>query len=286
MSTIHKSIQNIPEVTKLSYQTTGAYILLPIWFFNISDRLERERIFYQKSAFIVYHWESFRTINNSYKFALASQYNNAYVLLRCALETVIRGTFFQCLTMDEFLYNSKFIDRDKKAKKLIDIIKGKKGQNSRINQELGNVSAGIYDLISSYLNKKKYQPLFSTILKQIIEWNFLVPSEHSFDEIYKELYASLSKNVHILPDYTDIAKAFENEPVSPYQLVNFNLSHLKLYLKILNQIMDINSLLVVNLLKNNLEYPEVHQKVKIEYSRDTFQTLPLQYTKTRLHELL
>lgn len=286
--TVEKSIRNFPEEIKASYQLSGFFILLPVWFHSISNENEGTRVFEKRSAYLIYHWESFSTIENSFYLALASQYSNAFILLRTTLETLIRGAFFEGFAHKEYRNRVDFTDfkYDRKTKRLFRQIKTLLEENSIIDTEIETLSAGIYDLIGPLLIQHKYQPTFKTIVEQVLNWGFLRGLDNPLEIIYQRQYAFLSKNVHIIPNMTDIGRALINESVNPYQLTIFNSSYLKKYLHEFNQIIDIGILLVVNIMSKNLNIDTVRQKVLAEITRKDFQQLPLEFSKKRLTELL
>lgn len=285
---VGKSIANFPGEVEASYQLSGLFILLPLWFHSISNKNEVTRVFEKRSAYLIYHWESFSTIENSFYLALASQYSNAYILLRATLETLIRGAFCEGLTHKEYRENVDFKDlkTDKKAKRFFKLIRTLMEEDSNIDTELETLSVGIYDLIGPLSNHHKFQPSFKTIVKQIQKWGFLRGLDNPMEIIYQNHYAFLSKNVHVIPDMTDIGRALINESTNPYQLTIFSSSYLKQYLHEFNQIIDIGILLVVNIMSKNLRIDTVRQKVLTEVMRKDFQRLPLDFSKKRLTELL
>ena len=100
------------------------------------------------------------------------------------------------------------------------------------------------------------------------------------------MYHDLSQNVHVIPDKTDIGKAFEEYSTNPYQLAKVSSKYLQEYFQYLNLVLDIGSVLTLNLLSENLQYKSVRLKIEVEVSKDTFQQLLLNTTKERLTHLL
>ncbi len=159
---------------------------------------------YQKSAFLVYHYEAFHLAHRSYLEALAGYYNAAYILLRGFLELVLRGAFWECLAHRKYRERA---ERVEKVKFLREWIRDLAAQSPGLEEELERISAMIYGVIRPLHDheefRRKFVPGFREVAEQLAGWGILdpVPSE----EVYG-LYGELSRDVHAVPDATDIGR--------------------------------------------------------------------------------
>lgn len=189
-----------PEVLELLNNTQNALWALSRITVGLVPREkdDNERIssefFNMRSAFITYQYEGTMLLRYALVLAFSGLYSAAYVVMRCALESVIRGVIFDLLVIPECR---------EKAYKLCEI-KGY-GESSKGFEELikllektfGNsrpeTSIEIFDLIDSRLKEFNPEVKLHKMLKQLVLWNILTRSE--MRKLY-EIYEYLSKYVH------------------------------------------------------------------------------------------
>ena len=69
---------------------------------------------HRKSAFLTYHWDTFELAHSSYNEGILGNYSAAFILLRAALELLIRGAFFECLAHKEFRDQAAILEKEKR----------------------------------------------------------------------------------------------------------------------------------------------------------------------------
>ena len=166
---------------------------------------------YSKSAFFIYHWEAFHLAHRALIEALEGYYNAGYTLLRSTLELLIKGAFWECLAHKKFRENSQIIKKcvvkfGKVRKTLLDWLNDIIEVEPAIGEEFEKISAVIYDKIYPIPNDsdlRKLIPSPKKIILQLSEWGILNPIPPN---IVYQLYTSLSADVHVIPDRTDIGK--------------------------------------------------------------------------------
>lgn len=244
-----------------------------------------------KSAFLTYHWETFNSAHRSLLEALAGYYNPAYTLLRNTLELLVRGAFWESLAHKKFRDNAKIIGKlkDKKKRKSVkDWIEELIKQEPSIEKELEETSGAIFDKIAILFEDRVFQnkyirlPLFSVIVEQLIEWNIIdIPEAHSV--VYNNLYNELSKDVHVIPDKTDVGrkliqeKEFFETAVDPDELSKF--------LKILHKIVDIGIVIELNILSDWIKQDKT-VKTMLEERIAVIDELGLKLSSEKLKSLI
>lgn len=244
-----------------------------------------------KSAFLTYHWETFNSAHRSLLEALAGYYNPAYTLLRNTLELLVRGAFWESLAHTKFRDNAKIIGKlkDKKKRKSVkDWIEELIKQEPSIEKELEETSGAIFDKIAILFEDREFQnkyirlPSFSVIVEQLIEWNIIdIPEAHSV--VYNNLYNELSKDVHVIPDKTDVGrkliqeKEFFETAVDPDELSKF--------LKILHKIVDIGIVIELNILSDWIKQDKT-VKTRLEERIAVIDELGLKLSSEKLKSLV
>lgn len=248
---------------------------------------------YSKSAFLTYHWDAFHSAHRSLLEALAGYYNPAYTLLRNTLELLVRGAFWESLAHKEFRENTKIIDSDKlndrkRRKSVKDWIENLIKQELSIGKEFEETSVAIFDKIAILFEDRGFQnkyirlPSFSVIVGQLIEWNIIdIPEAHSV--VYNNLYNELSKDVHVIPDKTDVGrkliqeKEFFETAVDPDELSKF--------LKILHKIVDIGIVIELNILSDWIKQDKT-VKTRLEERIAVIDELGLKLGSEKLKSLI
>lgn len=154
---------------------------------------------HSKSAFLLYHWETFDSAHRSLIEALCGYYNVAFTLLRSVLELLLKGAFFERLAHRKFRENSSQLDKDKGGRNLKTFLNEITKQAPSVADELERISASIYDKIALIVDNPKFRPRIKTIIKQLKDWEILDPIPNA-DLYVWNLYQILSKDVHVIPD--------------------------------------------------------------------------------------
>jgi hypothetical protein len=216
---------------------------------------------HRRSAFLTYHFEAFFAAHRALIEALAGYYNAAYTLLRNTLELLIRGAFWECTAHKRFRENAGVLR--KKAKKMkingrevsiLDFFNDAFKLKPEKEEELEAVSGGIFDMLAPIFEDKELRrliPDLRTIVEQLESWGILHPIPNPVETIYEGIYGELSKDVHVIPDRTDIGRRLlrgENlfeTVVIPEELDKF--------LELLREVMDVGVVVELNILSEWIE---------------------------------
>ncbi len=209
---IRRNLSELPKIlpsqsilSTLGHLFDSITTLDQIGFFIPSDqrcKREFETFFDYHSALIVYY-DEFRTlIRHSLISAFTGHYSVAYVELRTALESIIRGITFDLLAIPDYRNKAKILLKIRGFKKgspsfkeLINLLDEAKG-----SERFSSVS--IFDMIDRKL--KEFNPVasFTNLLKQVKEWG-VIDSEVFRD--VEEYYKKLSQYAHrVHPNSTEI----------------------------------------------------------------------------------
>ena len=147
------------------------------------------------------------------------------------------------------------------------------------------MSVSIFDELDTYLIDKKNVISTRSMLKQIINWGMLDGIENPESLIYG-IYQKLSLDVHVSPDNTDIGRRlitnrelFTEREIMPEYFVE--------YLELLHTIMDICLVVLLNILKENIQDSDnAKEFLKKRLHEDDFISLELSRTQQRIRELV
>lgn len=242
---------------------------------------------HSRSAFLCYHWEAFHQAHRSLLDALSGYYNSAYVLLRNTVELLLRGAFWECLAHKEFREKAAILEKHKgKRRSLKDWIDSLIEQKPSIEKYLEETSAAIFDRTAILFDDRHFQrefvdmPLFSTLIQQLIEWG-VIDIPNSYDKLYADIYSNLSRDVHSVPDTTDVGRKLvlgkdfmETEVIS---------SELNGYIKLLQEIIDIGIVIELNLLR---DWIRRGGRNRLKDRLSVLQDLGLQYSARKLNDLI
>ena len=251
----------------------------------------RKVSWHSKSAFLTYQWEVFQSAHRSFLEATAGYYNAAYTLLRNTLELLLKGAFWECLAHKQFRENAQIIKKKKvrigdEQRSILDWFEDIFRLKPSIKDGFEKNSASIYDKISPLTKEpelKNLIPPLKLIVKQLSHWQVFEPIPNPTERIYG-IYGSLSADVHVIPDKTDLgrrlmegADLFE-VTVIPRELNKF--SHL------LHTVMDTSVVVELSILGDWVQQDGgVKQKLK-ERLYVLEKDLQLPYASIKIRELL
>lgn len=243
---------------------------------------------HSKSAFLTYQWEAFHQAHRSFLEALSGYYNAAYVLLRSTLELIVKGAFWECLAHERFREKATPVQLERgkgKRKSLKDWVDAVIEQEPSVRKDLEETSAAIFDKTAILFNDRQFQkqfvyiPAFSVMVNQLIEWE-IIDIPNSFAVVYKKLYTDLSKDVHVVPDGTDMGrrllaeKDFMENEVIPEELTK--------YMKTLHEVIDLGIVIELNILR---DWIELGDKTRLKERLPTLEDLGLNYGVAKLKAL-
>jgi hypothetical protein len=239
---------------------------------------EGKSIFEQSSAFILYQWEA--TVEHmrlALCLALSANYNSAFTLLRNSLELLIKGAFYECLAHKNYREGVWKLSVEDDASKLREELLKKLLDDPDEEQKLEENSVRIFDLISGLLYD--YYPNFrKAVVPQLIWWNLFHPLEKADREL-NALYTKLSLDVHEHPDKTTVGRIIiqGGEPFESPQPLRESLDE---FIQLLNRVMDIGTVLTLNVLRTKRDSNEVRIIVSQLISEHDLTELP-SYPLTR-----
>mgnify|MGYP000238677491 CR=1 FL=1 len=235
-----------------------------------------------KSAFLLYHLEIFDSAHRSLIEALCGYYNVSFIVLRSVLELLLKDAFFECLAHEDFRKGASILSRDNRGRNLLKWLNEILRRAPAVREELEKISGGIYDKVAPIVDDPKIRPSMPAIIKQLAYWRILDPIKNPYQPIWN-LYKMLSKDVHVIPDRTDIGKILLINPKELFARKKVFPNLLDEYLECLREVMDIGIVIELNILKDNIKYDEVRahlrerlcyiEELELAHSADRVKTL-------------
>ncbi len=234
-----------------------------------------------KSAFLLYQWEVFQHAHRSLMEALGGYYNVAFILLRTALELLLKGAFWQCLSHEGFREHSHVLETSKQGREIQEWLRTIIEQAPHVKKELDRTSAGIFDKVSSRIEDPAFRVPPRILMQQLEQWGVLQPVAST--TLY-ELYQTLSADVHVVPDKTDIGRRLVAGTFEPFEQAVVQPS-LREYGVRLHGIMDIAIVVELNIMQDLIGRFE-SARSKLAERAAVIEQLELRYTLDRIKELL
>jgi len=282
LGNIEKSLRMMYQKARRSHNAIHELMLVAPALYPESLPDKETFEWHRHSAYLTYHWETFHLAHTSFQQALCGSYNAAFTLLRTSLELLVRGAFFDCLAYKRFRDNSGVMDRDPHSiqvkKGLLEIIR----LHPALEDNLEKVSISIYDLLEQVIDDPKFRLRVKTMMEQLSEWGLFQGIKET-KETVMSLYSELSKDVHVLPDRTDIGKVVIHSPRDLFKTPRLMRKILSEYLDSLKDTTDIGIALTINVLQENIErYDEARDYLEqLLRSRD-FRSLLLKHAPTAI----
>lgn len=251
--------------------------------------LPKNKRWHEKSAFLTYQYVTLDMAHRSLLDALAGYYNAANILLRSTLELLIKGAFWECLAHKEFRDKLEKSETTKGKKMLKGWINDLIKQRPDIEDELEETSAAIFDKTTIILEDSKfrkefiYLPNFREIIEQIADWNIFDPIQDPVELVYNKIYRELSKNVHVIPDKTDIGKRLLSQK-DPFE-TEINLDELSKFVKVLHEVVDIGIVIELNVLSDWINQDR-EVKTKLRERLAVIEDLGLKFSSEKLKRLI
>jgi len=280
---VHSLRENTEAIQKAHDAVHEFLFLAPI-------SIPEDKEWFEKSAFLTYQYSTFEMLHQSFFEALGGHYNSSHILLRSSLELLLKGAFWECLAHEELRKKAKIIKKQEKKfgpykKSLIDFIEDVIQKKPEIKGKLENNSIAIFDVLSEVLETpwlNKLVPSNFKMVEQLIQWNVFDLLPDPKQSVYREVYRELCKDVHVLPDKTDVGRRL-NSDAELFEVKTIP-KELFEYLKIIQKIADIGILIELNILKDwinqNKTSPKLVERVKV------LQSLNLPVSHRRLNFLV
>ena len=235
-----------------------------------------------KSAFLIYHWEIFHHAHRSLIEALSTSYNVAFVLLRSTLELLLKGAFWECLSHRRFRDSSLILDTSSEGKKVKNWLRTLFEVSPNIEGELDQTSAGIFDKVD--LEDRTFRLPVKALVQQLGQWGIFSPMSDADSTVYEKLYSSLSADVHVIPDRTDIGRRMVSEKSDIFEQ-QIDQALLREYATILHGIMDVAIVVELNIMQDLIKRFE-SVRLKLSERLTVMEQLELKYSLLRAREIL
>lgn len=242
---------------------------------------------HSRSAFLTCHREAFHQAHRSFLEALSGYYNVAYVILRSTLELLIKGAFWECLAHESFRRTATLLDKAKgKHRSVKDWINSLIEVEPSVTKILEETSVAIFDKTAILFNDLQFQkqfvhmPSFSLIISQLIEWG-VVDIPNPYEILYRSLYRGLSRDVHVVPDATDVGRRLISE--RDFMEIEVMPDELTKYIKSLRELMDIGIVIELNILRH---WIELGGKIALRERLGILQDLELKYSIGKLKTMI
>lgn len=237
-----------------------------------------------KSAFLIYHWEVFDHAHRSYIDALSTYYNVAFILLRTTIELLLKGSFWECLSHQQFRDSSSILDASPEGRKIKDRLRKLFEVSPNIEKELEQTSAGIFDKVNHIIEDRAFRPSVKTLVQQLDQWGIFNPITDTNSIVYEKLYSGLSADVHAIPDKTDIGRRIVSETPDIFER-QIHQALLRGYATTLHGVMDVAIVIELNILHDLIKRFE-SVRLKLSERITVMEKLELTYSLLRVRELV
>lgn len=242
---------------------------------------------HSRSAFLTCHWEAFHQLHRSFLEALSGYYNTAYVILRSTLELLIKGAFWECLAHEGFRDRAIILQKAKgKRRSVKDWIDSLIEVDPAVKKVLEETSVAIFDKTAILFNDQQFQkqfvqmPSFSLAVRQLIEWQ-IIDIPNSYDMLYESFYRDLSKDVHVVPDATDVGRRLISQ--RDFMETEVMPEHLAKYIGRLHELIDIGIVTELNVLG---DWIELGGKLALRKRLNILKDLGLKYSINKIETLM
>jgi hypothetical protein len=228
--------------------------------FNSLLSLAQPEIFHRHSAFYIYHADATFFSRRALREALCSYYGAAGSLLRSGCEAILRGAFWECLAHKRYRDRVTIVGERKRQRKIEgtgrnilnwmnDVFQGKLQLEALLEKESG----AIFDLISALFESKVLHPAvptLKTMVEQLSAWKMFEPMNDPVSEIYEDLYWSLCKDTHLIPDMTMMGRLMVAGK-DPSALFEPSQEEFGRFLGLLHRVVEVGALAVLNVLEGD-----------------------------------
>nr|MDO8097737.1 hypothetical protein [Candidatus Njordarchaeota archaeon] len=240
----------------------------------------------QKSAFLTYQFQAFYQAHRSFLEVSSGYYNAGNILLWSVLESLIKGAFLECPAHKRFRDNARVLSKPNGKKTILDWMRDLITINPSIETELEETSGAIFDKTAVIFDDpsfKEYRPTLIDAIEQLSDWNIFEPVQDAMKLVHGEIYRELSKDVHVIPDKTDIGRRLSLEKdlfettIIPDELTKF--------MKVLRQVIDIGVVVELNILSDWINGDE-DVRAKLKGKLTILKGLGLPFGHRKLRNLL
>lgn len=238
-----------------------------------------------RTAFLSHNWEAFDLLHSSYYEALHANYMAGFILLRSALELVLKGAFYQCLTAPSYRDKSRLLEADTRGRRLRNRLDNMLSRSGAFRSDLGEESYSIYEHMRTTMNKAKYRPATRVMIQQLARWGMLKGIE-SPSRTISRTYAKLSQDVHAHPWRTDLSRVLALRPERVFEPKTIMHREFDAYLRELRDVLDIGMVVTINVLRDRLRDRRETRRELCRFVHDSkLKSLGMRYTRACLQGL-
>ena len=241
-------------------------------------------LFLRHSALLIYHIDATFFSLRALREALCSYYGAAGSLLRNACEAILRGAFWECLARRRYRDHAAVLAEPKRKRKIdgsrrtvLDWMNDVLQNAPHLEAPLEKQSGEIFDRISPLFgNKVLYRavPSLRTMVEQLSAWQMFEPMTDPVSEIYDDLYWSLCKDTHVIPDMTMMGRlmAVGKDPSPIFEATQEEFDRFRV---LLCRVAEVGALTVLNVLQDDARTdqflrPKITHYDAIDRRRDQF----------------
>jgi hypothetical protein len=210
------------------------------------------------SAFWIYYNDSVHLARRAWTETTCFYYRIGHTLLRNALESLIRGAFWEGMAHKQFREEAQVVRRTgqkigTETRTLLDWFTDVFKHRADAEDTLEQVSASVFDRTSALFSERslsKVAPNFKKMLEQVAAWEMLKPMEAPVPAIHDHLYWELSKDAHMIPDKTLMGRRFIEETKGAFPLIAFRPEELDSFCGALSCVADVGMVLSLNLVRS------------------------------------
>lgn len=215
--------------------------------------------FQRHSALLIYHIDATFFSLRALREALCSYYGAAGSLLRNACEAILRGSFWECLAHRRYRDRADVLAEPKRKRKIdrsrrnvLDWMNDVLQNGPQLEAQLEKQSGEIFDRISPLFGNKVLYPAvpsLRTMVEQLSAWQMFQPMSDPLSEIYDDLYWSLCKDTHVIPDMTMMGRlmAVGKDPSTVFEPSQKEFDR---FLGLLHQVAEVAALAVLNVVED------------------------------------
>ena len=250
-------------------------------------------LFIRHSALLIYHIDATFFSLRALREALCSYYGAAGSLLRNACEAILRGSFWECLAHRRYRDRADVLAEPKRKRRIdgsrrnvLDWMNDVLQNGPHLEAPLEKQSGEIFDRISPLFGNKVLYPAvpsLRTMVEQLSAWRMFEPMSDPLSEIYDDLYWSLCKDTHVIPDMTMMGRlmAVGKDPSPIFEPTQEEFDRFRVHLC---RVAEVGALAVLNVLEDDARSDEI-LRTKIASKRSIAEAISLPRVVWRIQAL-
>jgi hypothetical protein len=265
------------------HDSIHALLSLATCMFSPSDENDFQE-WRRSTAFLSQDWEAFDLLHSSYYEALHANYVAGSILLRSALELLLKGAFYQCLTAQSYRQNSRLLDADARGRRLKNRLDDMLSRSGAFRSDIGEESYSVYEHMRTTIAKAKYRPATRIMIQQLARWGILRGVE-SPSRTVSRTYSKLSQDVHTYPWRTDLGRVLALRPKRVFEAKVTMHTEFAEYLRELRNVVDIGMVITMGVLRDRLRRTETRRELRRFVRNSKLKSLAMKYTSSCLRGL-